>query len=56
MLCREHAVELGNAIPTEPFVFLKPTSAYITEGQTIQVQAKKYAIYPSRRVIAYLNR
>ncbi|KAF9929435.1 Acylpyruvase fahd1, mitochondrial [Linnemannia zychae] len=33
----EHAKELGNAVPTEPFFFLKPTSSYITDGQCIEV-------------------
>ncbi|KAG0285693.1 hypothetical protein BGZ96_010108 [Linnemannia gamsii] len=33
----EHAKELGNAVPTEPFFFLKPTSSYITDGQNIEI-------------------
>ncbi|KAF9149940.1 hypothetical protein BG015_008247 [Linnemannia schmuckeri] len=35
----EHAKELGNAVPTEPFFFLKPTSSYITDGQSIEIPA-----------------
>ncbi|KAF9093541.1 hypothetical protein BGX29_009892 [Mortierella sp. GBA35] len=35
----EHAKELGNAVPTEPFFFLKPTSSYITDGQNIEIPA-----------------
>lgn len=35
--CSEHAKELGNAIPTEPILFLKPTTSYITKGQSIVV-------------------
>ncbi|KAF9998484.1 hypothetical protein BGZ80_004519 [Entomortierella chlamydospora] len=35
----EHAKELGNAVPTAPFFFLKPTSSYITNGQSIEVPA-----------------
>ncbi|CAL1538342.1 unnamed protein product [Lymnaea stagnalis] len=34
---REHAAELGNPIPSKPILFLKPTSAYITEGQMIKI-------------------
>ena len=34
---RAHASELGNPIPSEPFVFLKPVSSYITQGQDIKV-------------------
>jgi acylpyruvate hydrolase len=33
----EHAKELNNAIPTAPFFFLKPTSSYITDGQSIEI-------------------
>ncbi len=32
---REHAKELGNAVPTEPLLFLKPTSAIIRPGDAI---------------------
>jgi len=32
-----HAKELNNPIPSEPIIFLKPTSSYITEGQSIEV-------------------
>ncbi|ORY45245.1 hypothetical protein BCR33DRAFT_697356 [Rhizoclosmatium globosum] len=30
----EHAKELGNAVPTTPFFFLKPTSSYVTSYST----------------------
>jgi len=33
----EHAKELNNAVPTVPFFFLKPTSSYITDGQSIEI-------------------
>ena len=32
-----HAKELGNAVPKEPVLFLKPTSSYLENGGTIQV-------------------
>ncbi|XP_077992519.1 oxaloacetate tautomerase FAHD1, mitochondrial-like [Glandiceps talaboti] len=32
----EHAAELGNKLPTEPVIFIKPTSSYITEGSAIK--------------------
>ncbi|KAF9434506.1 hypothetical protein BGZ76_007898 [Entomortierella beljakovae] len=32
----EHAVELGNPIPSSPFFFLKPPSSCITNGQSIE--------------------
>lgn len=34
---RAHAAELGNAVPEEPMLFLKPTSSYVTEGKPIIV-------------------
>ena len=33
----EHAKELGNAIPQEPFFFLKPTTSYIRSGSKIEI-------------------
>ncbi|KAI8377035.1 hypothetical protein EDC96DRAFT_494266 [Choanephora cucurbitarum] len=33
----EHAKELGNAVPTSPFFFLKPTSSYLVNGGTIEI-------------------
>lgn len=34
---RQHAAELGNAIPEEPLLFLKPTTSYVKEGSPIVV-------------------
>jgi len=33
----EHAKELGNAIPKEPFFFLKPTTSYLRPGGRIEI-------------------
>ncbi len=33
----EHAAELGNTLPAEPLLFLKPPSAIIASGETIQL-------------------
>jgi len=33
----EHAAELGNAVPKEPLLFMKPATAYILEGSAIKV-------------------
>ncbi len=33
----DHARELGNPLPTEPFFFLKPTSSYLANGGVILV-------------------
>ncbi|KAF3571837.1 hypothetical protein F2Q69_00060028 [Brassica cretica] len=32
-----HAKELGNAVPKEPVIFLKPTSSYLENGGTIEI-------------------
>ncbi|KAL9254647.1 putative acylpyruvase FAHD1, mitochondrial [Drosera capensis] len=32
-----HAKELGNAVPKEPVLFLKPTSSYLADGGTIEI-------------------
>ena len=36
---REHAAELGNAVPERPLLFLKPPSAVIGDGETIVLPA-----------------
>src|SRR5258706_10079886 len=33
---REHAKELGNEVPTEPLIFLKPPSSLIATGDRIE--------------------
>lgn len=33
----EHAKELNNAVPTEPFYFLKPTSSYLPNGGKVEI-------------------
>jgi 2-keto-4-pentenoate hydratase/2-oxohepta-3-ene-1,7-dioic acid hydratase in catechol pathway len=35
----QHAAELGNEVPSEPLIFLKPPSAILDEGQAIQLPA-----------------
>lgn len=34
---RAHASELGNEVPSEPLLFLKPTTSYLKEGGKIIV-------------------
>jgi 2-keto-4-pentenoate hydratase/2-oxohepta-3-ene-1,7-dioic acid hydratase in catechol pathway len=36
---REHAKELGNEVPAEPLIFLKPPSSVIGEGQPVTLPA-----------------
>ena len=37
----EHAKELGNAVPSQPFFFLKPTTSYIRSGSKIELQPQR---------------
>lgn len=32
-----HAKELGNAVPSSPFFFLKPTTSYLEDGGTVLI-------------------
>lgn len=34
---RAHAAELGNDVPTEPLIFLKPPSSLIADGEPIRL-------------------
>ena len=33
----EHAKELNNAVPTEPFYFFKPVSSYLQNGGKVEI-------------------
>lgn len=34
---RDHAIELGNEVPEKPLLFMKPPTAYVTEGNPIRI-------------------
>ena len=36
-----HAKELGNEVPKEPIIFLKPATSLLFEGNPIMVKKKK---------------
>ena len=38
ILLRDHAAELGNEVPSEPLLFMKPSTAIIQQGQSIEVK------------------
>ncbi|WVZ12165.1 hypothetical protein V8G54_016695 [Vigna mungo] len=40
-----HAKELGNAVPKEPVLFLKPTSSYLKNGGTIQIPHNEASLH-----------
>ena len=42
---REHAKELGNDVPTAPLLFLKPPSAVIASGDTIEMPAASQSVH-----------
>lgn len=41
---REHAAELGNKMPAEPLLFLKPPSALIASGDCIELPAQSQQV------------
>ena len=44
-LFREHAKELGNAVPSggeKPLLFMKPSSSIVTQGQNIEVSCNSF--------------
>lgn len=42
---RSHAAELGNHVPKEPLLFLKPVSSYVEMGGAIEVSPSHYTLY-----------
>lgn len=46
----DHAKELGNAVPKEPFFFLKPTSSYVDSPGTIEIPKGVKAHYEGMSV------
>lgn len=40
-----HAKELGNAVPKEPVLFLKPTSSYLANGGTIEIPPPSLSLH-----------
>lgn len=52
----EHARELGNAIPDEPVIFLKPTSALIPEGGPIRLPAFSKDIHHEIELVHHIER
>ncbi len=36
-ISREHALEMGNTVPAQPLLFMKATSCYIGDGESIRI-------------------
>lgn len=51
LLFSAHAVELGNPVPEKPILFLKPTTAYLSEGQKIKVRYRGQSFHYQRQNI-----
>ena len=47
---RALAAEQGNPVPEQPIVFMKPTSSYVTEGQSIQVSSLHCSFIKHRKI------
>lgn len=52
---REHIRELNHALPKEPVVFLKPTSALLAEGEPIVLPAFSQAVHYECELVAYIG-
>ncbi|MED1788310.1 fumarylacetoacetate hydrolase family protein [Brevibacillus laterosporus] len=53
---RLHAAELGNQVPTSPFLFMKPTHAQvIADGQDIQLPSDQGAIHYEVELVVHIN-
>ena len=52
----EHIQELGNAIPAEPVVFMKPTSALLQEGSDIVLPPFSASVHYECELLVYIGR
>ena len=52
----EHAKELGNAVPSEPVVFLKPTSALCYDGEFIELPHKSARVDHELEVVLAIGK
>ena len=46
LISRDHIQELKNAVPDKPLIFLKPSTAYVTQGDPIKVSFHHWMIQP----------
>ena len=51
----EHIRELDNAVPTEPVVFLKPTSALLAAGEDIVLPAFSNDVHYECELVAFCS-
>jgi 2-keto-4-pentenoate hydratase/2-oxohepta-3-ene-1,7-dioic acid hydratase in catechol pathway len=53
---REHAAELGNVVPTEPLLFLKPSTAVIGDGDTIVLPPESARVEHEAEIAVVIGR
>ncbi len=53
---REHAAELGNAVPTQPLFFLKPPSALIGPGEAIELPPQSHEVHYEAELALVIGR
>ncbi|HEX7878785.1 MAG TPA: fumarylacetoacetate hydrolase family protein [Candidatus Eisenbacteria bacterium] len=53
---REHAKEMGSEVPTEPVVFLKPTTALLEEGESIRLPSFSRDIHHEVEMVVLIAR
>lgn len=51
----DHADEIGRAVPAEPMVFLKPASAIIRDGDTIQLPPQSTDVHHEVELVAVIG-
>jgi 2-keto-4-pentenoate hydratase/2-oxohepta-3-ene-1,7-dioic acid hydratase in catechol pathway len=52
----EHAAELGNAVPAEPLLFLKPNTAVIGPGQAVVLPAESDEVHHEAELAVVIGR
>jgi 2-keto-4-pentenoate hydratase/2-oxohepta-3-ene-1,7-dioic acid hydratase in catechol pathway len=53
---QKHAHELGNPVPDNPIVFLKPASSIISDGETIRLPAESCEIHHEVELVIAVGR
>ncbi|GMA59866.1 fumarylacetoacetate hydrolase family protein [Alicyclobacillus fastidiosus] len=53
---RDHASELGNAVPSEPMIFAKPTHALVAARGTVALPASRQEIHHELEIVLYIDK
>ena len=52
----EHAKEMGNAIPSEPVIFMKPASSLVSVGEALNVPKSQGLVHHEMELVAMLGK